>query len=571
MKLPFALAQFADFFSDESVRDAERHISDGRIGALEEVEKKLWVCKYEESAMLYEIEIQLVGKKVKDFACDCSQPEKDCRHAYYALEELNGRLETELSEKTKKAEEKKKNVPPKPQTVRNIIQNAEPEELKKFVIDLCSSNKNFEMAVRARFGLDAIGQDIEATSKEIFAKLLTKARTGYGDINAKGWEQLLTFLDGIKFKIENCFQNQNFANALEFWFCYTHFILRLHRNDWSVGKKLEKRRHFSTEFLKTIHPLIVAPELKEKLHKYLLNLAQTYVKLEESQPILFYAFKEKIFTEENTIELLASVRESLSKSSLYFEEQYYLELLEISFLHRLKRYEEARRILRAKRRNSTLFVNAIFNCIEKEDYDEAKYLIEQGKLNYTDSEVGFELLKLEFAIAEKLNSVGDIKTLAFKMLLTSNIKHYLDVLYKHDITNDEIDKITKQYEAKISDSESRKVLGYIYFKKQDWDAILKLIEKTNDLELFGEYGKKLYELDAEKTKNRMRDLLIKFLNAYAGSMPVERIYNMFTELKQADCEPLVKYMAKQITTEFKSRHYLKSRLYDFLTREEIYS
>jgi hypothetical protein len=418
MKLPFGLSQFADFFSDESIADAEVHLSEGRIGSLTELEKKLWICKYEEGAQIYEIEIQLVGKKVKDFACDCSLREKDCRHAFYAIEELNERFKDETDAKLKKAEDKKKNTPIKPQTIRNIIQSVDAEELKKFVIDVGSSNKNFEMAVRARFGLDAEGQNIETSSKEIFAKLIAKARTSYGDINPKGWEQLVTFLDGIKFKIENCFEHQNFANALEFWYCYTHFILRLHRSDFSLGKKLEKRRQFSNEFLSVIHPMIIAPELKEKLRVYLLALAQNYVKLAESQTIVNYAFKEKIFTEENTLELLASIREALSKSSLYFEEQFYLELLEINFLYRLNKHEEARRILRAKKRNTNLYLNAVYNCIEKEEYDEAKFLIEQGKQMYNESEVIFGFQRLEYAIAEKQNNVDEIKTLAYKILQT---------------------------------------------------------------------------------------------------------------------------------------------------------
>ena len=43
MKLPFGLSQFADFFSDESIADAEVHLSEGRIGSLTELEKKLWI------------------------------------------------------------------------------------------------------------------------------------------------------------------------------------------------------------------------------------------------------------------------------------------------------------------------------------------------------------------------------------------------------------------------------------------------------------------------------------------------------------------------------------------------
>lgn len=571
MKLPFGLSQFADFFSDESIADAEVHLSEGRIGSLTELEKKLWICKYEEGAQIYEIEIQLVGKKVKDFACDCSLREKDCRHAFYAIEELNERFKDETDAKLKKAEDKKKNTPIKPQTIRNIIQSVDAEELKKFVIDVGSSNKNFEMAVRARFGLDAEGQNIESSSKEIFAKLIAKARTSYGDINPKGWEQLVTFLDGIKFKIENCFEHQNFANALEFWYCYTHFILRLHRSDFSLGKKLEKRRLFSNEFLSVIHPMIIAPELKEKLRVYLLALAQNYVKLAESQTIVNYAFKEKIFTEENTLELLASIREALSKSSLYFEEQFYLELLEINFLYRLNKQEEARRILRAKKRNTNLYLNAVYNCIEKEEYDEAKFLIEQGKQMYNESEVIFGFQRLEYAIAEKQNNVDEIKTLAYKMLIASNQKRFLDVLYEHNISVTDIEKLTKLYEAKMSDSESREVLAYIYFKKEDWEAIIKLIEKTNDIEVFGEYALKLYEIDPEKTKNRILNAFIKFLKTSSGSSLVERLHNVFYELKNSECMPLIKFLAKGITTEFKTRHYMKTRFYEFLTREEIYA
>ncbi len=571
MKLPFALDKFSDFFSEESVTDAEVHLSEGRIGSLEEIEKKLWLCKYEEGAQLYEIEIMLVGKKVKDFACDCGLPEKDCRHAYYAFEELNGRFEEARDNKVKQAEDKKKNAPIKPQTVKNIIQNVEFEELKKFVIDVSSSNKNFEMAVRARFGLDADGQNIETSSKEIFSKLITKARTSHGDINPKGWEQLVTFLDGIKFKIENCFQQKNFSNALEFWYCYTHFILRLHRSDFSIGKKLEKRRQFSNDFLATIHPLIVAPELKEKLRKYLLTLAQAYIKLAESQAIVNYAFKEKIFTEENNLELLDSIREALSKSSLYFEEQFYLELLEINFLYRLNKNDEARKILRVKKRNSNLYLNAVYNCIEREEYIEAKYLIEQGKLYYSEPEVSFGFLRLEYDIAVKQNNVAEIKDLAYQMLITSNQKSFLDVLYEHNISAEGIEKLTKVYESKMSDSESREVLAYIYFRKEDWESIIKMIEKTNDVELFGEYAEKLYAIDPEKTKNRFLDTFIKFLKTSSGSSFVERLHNVFYELFDTDCKPLVKFLAKGITLEFKTRHYLRTRLYEFLTRDEIYA
>ena len=569
MKLPFALAKFSDFFSDESVADAEAHISDGRIGSLEEIEKKLWICKYEEGAQLYEIEIMLVGKKVKDFACDCGLIEKDCRHAFFALEELNERFEDAIDSKIKLAENKKKKAPIKPQTIKNIIQSVEFEELKKFVADVSSSNKNFEMAVRARFGLDAEGQNIETSSKEIFTKLIAKARTSYGDINPKGWEQLITFLDGIKFKIENCFQHQNFANALEFWYCYTHFILRLHRSDFSVGKKLEKRRQFSNDFLAAIHPMVVAPELKEKLRQYLLTLAQAYVKLAESQTIVNYAFKEKIFTEENTLELLGSIREALSKSSLYFEEQIYLELLEINFLYKLNKNEEARRILRVKKRNSNLYLNVVYNCIEGEDYNEAKFLIEQGKLMYTEPEISFGFHRLEYALALKQNNVSEIKNLAYKLLITSNQKSFLDVLYEHNVSGETLEKLTKVYEAKMSDSESREVLAYIYSKKEDWEAIIKLIEKTNDVELFGEYAKELYAIDAEKTKERFLSAFIKFLKTSSGSSLVERLHSVFQELFHRETEPLVKFLVKGITVEFKSRHYLRTRLYAFLTREEI--
>jgi len=114
-------------------------------------------------------------------------------------------------------------------------------------------------------------------------------------------------------------------------------------------------------------------------------------------------------------------------------------------------------------------------------------------------------------------------------------------------------------------------LAYIYFKKKDWEAIIKLIEKTNDIEVFGEYALKLYEIDPEKTKNRILNAFIKFLKTSSGSSLVERLHNVFYELKNSECMPLIKFLVKGITTEFKTRHYMKTRFYEFLTREEIYA
>lgn len=188
---------------------AEALLDHEGVQGLTEVEPNLWTAQ----ADGYEIEVQANSRRATAATCECDlyQEQGLCEHIIAALLYLRARQQE--AQEAKKQNEARPSAPTR-LTTGTVLDHASHEELASFVRDYARSNRNFAIALKARFASAVPDMRSEDKYLQVLQTTLSAVRKPDRRITVRGAQRLLKVLNELQAQGQLALSQKAFLDAL---------------------------------------------------------------------------------------------------------------------------------------------------------------------------------------------------------------------------------------------------------------------------------------------------------------------------------------------------------------------
>ncbi|GAB3337091.1 hypothetical protein GCM10027299_47810 [Larkinella ripae] len=339
---------------------------------LEQASDTHWNAEVEGSEV-YSVEIQLAGRTIADFFCDCPAEIPACPHTVAVLFALRETLNQS------KANRKKS---PQKLTVENLLQKVTTDELRQFVVAYAASDKTFASRLQLHFADKDERIDVGKHYTELVRKAI-KTHSTRGFVESRSAARLAREMTQILAGGKQLLARQNYRDALTIArVVLVELMAVLQQSDDSAGHLGDA----VSETLKVLHPLAESAEtaqpLRDQLFDFLADQLQQPVYFgfgDFGRQLLDAAFELALKRHEPTTFLALIDRLlPLHQGSPSDYPQSLLRTTRIRFLKALGRTHEAAALIRASLDLVEVRREAVSEAIEALHYDRARALIEDG-------------------------------------------------------------------------------------------------------------------------------------------------------------------------------------------------
>ncbi|MBK8564675.1 MAG: hypothetical protein IPN76_15410 [Saprospiraceae bacterium] len=222
----------------------EKLLDESKLTRLFENEPHLWIAQVDG----YEVEIQISPSRVRAYSCECDQfgREKMCGHVAAGLIGLR-RKRFELAAEPKQPA-KTKPLTYQKLTINAILDNVTQDELAAFVRSFARTNKQFSLALRAKFAIKVPLFDNHGKFNQLLDAAIQSYRKANDRISASGVIQLQNLLEELQGQADDALALEHFA---ECWAMLSAIVGRFS----PILKKLDGdeeplKKHIQQTFLK---------------------------------------------------------------------------------------------------------------------------------------------------------------------------------------------------------------------------------------------------------------------------------------------------------------------------------
>jgi thymidylate synthase len=570
MKLNFSLDDLEKYINDDILEAADNLDTSFAMKGLRELEKGLWAGKFDDDKELVETEVLIQGSKVKSSTCECIsyQNTSICGHVVMTMIAVRRRrqLLKEGIQQAKQRIQTEKEQNPK-LTTTTILKKADINQLLDFIADYARNDKQFALALKARFAGDVMTGNIAEHYKTLIDNTLKSVKNTKGKITPKGWLQVFTMLDELRQKADAYFKTGELYSSYDLIQLSLPLLHRLMRSSDGPKVKLEKRQLHLVVLLRGFTQVLLSPELSDKIWilmttEYALNARHPFAEI-LFEWLLTVADKDIIKTEK----LLEIIENQLNTRAIQLEERDRLLTQKIQVLQKAGRVEDASRMILSLAENPDIFTFAIQNAIENGDLALAKSLCLNG-LNVfkRDKETLDKLETALLIIAQKQKDTEGIVFYAEKCFLTSLDTVYYDILKHNNITKEQIENIIQSIENQTYRIEKRDALAYIFTQEKQYDRLEKLITELQSLELLRRFGVELWHQNPTNALNIHKKIIYEYLSTHLGRPPAMRIRSVLEKHLADNGKELAERLIENLKNDFPERYSLKEEL-DYMMEE----
>lgn len=247
------------------------------IQSFEQIGKSNWEFTLKHEDTTYKIKIKSSETTVSKTQCTCEsyQNDKMCAHVFACFFELRKQIEILKQKKNEATKERKRTTRNKTGVkISDFISKLTEQELKAFVRKYAANDKKFAASLKARFARKMINQSNESVYKSILDSII-------GPIRIKDQKIGSAELRNFEYVTSELIQQYEDAISLQ---QYTEgfFILKailnkgcyIHHNSKKESEKIMELIIKIHTFLDELFYCPLAPELRQKLYKFALDLAQ---------------------------------------------------------------------------------------------------------------------------------------------------------------------------------------------------------------------------------------------------------------------------------------------------------
>ncbi len=553
----FLLNEIELHIDDSLVEQAEKLLEANAISQLIETEKHLWIATVEDD-FSYEIEIQITPSKIKAYTCDCNAfaHKEVCTHITAGLLKL--RKQQQRNEKKKKQPKKIKK--PKKLTTNSILKNINADDLIAFVRSYARDNRNFAIALKARFASAVNLEDSEEKYIQLMDTAINNAQTQASKISARASAVLHRFTTSLFEQAEDAIIEKNYAEGIFILKAIVLKIMPLLK--WMEGSKKDMILLINTclNSFKSLIDADIAPQLRTLIWNFAFDQSRKSFyrnnKLEDSIYDLLLAYAN---TSEKNQQIIAAIDDDLKSKTA--TENLNLLLIKMSLLEKEKRMEEFQLLIKENLSNPNLLLVAVQKSLKSQQLSYAKHLAKHGASISTEQEhlYRFKVSLLEIAKLQKKQS--DIIKYANECFLLGFELEYL-LLLKQEVKDWKSTKeiLISQIQTLPFSLAKRDVLAAIFELEKDYPALLNYVSSTRSVDLLNKYSTILLDFDNEKTSVAYINILSEYLQNHIGRQAAVKVRTMLERLQINKEHKLVEKLLLHFRKEFSERHSLMEEL-----------
>jgi hypothetical protein len=556
----FLLRQIEGAVDECSWTQGEQLVENNAVQKLEEPEKELWVAEVEQ----YETEVRLKGQKVLEGTCECERYLDIglCGHIVATLLVLRRQLQNRKSERQKKKQQRQKQ--PQKLTTKTVLENVELEELASFVREYARTNRNFAIALKARFASAVEAMDSQDKYAQLLDTTIKAVRKSDREITLRGSQRLLKVLTELKRQSEAAQAEGDFLTVAVIAKTIIGKITPLLRK--TSGKKAALRQHVTDAF-DILHQLLAqqpAPRLKQQLWAYALE--EHGKRTFRSQQIDLYFFKLMLQLAQDT-QQLSTLLEKLDEHIDTYEQEDRplapLLLQKVSTLEKAGREEAARQLMERNLTQPDVLEYAIRQAQGKQQTHRVKALAQTGlRLDPPQGTRG-RLEKLLLDIAQREDDQTAIVQYALLRFYDTLDLQYYQLARQHSLPSDWpaiVEEVWAKLEALPFSQKLRDTRARLLILEEDWSGLMAYTEALESLDLLAFADEHLLPRFPQRTKQLYEALIREYARHHLGRQTARRIRNALERLQLIGAAPLARRLLDDFRGNYGERHTLMEEL-----------
>lgn len=557
----FPLKNIERHLDETSLLRGEELLADQRVQSLTEIERHLWIAKVRDER-LYEVEAKISPSRVLAATCECERYGDIgiCEHLA-ALFLLLRRRQTAKKEERKAKRQARKS--PRKLTTGAVLDSISHEELAAFVRQYAKTNRNFALALKARFAPQVSLEETREKYVQLLESAISMARKANRGISVRGSRKIYKLLVEIQSQIDDAIARRYYADAFHIIQSViekiTPLLKKLERNQEEIQTQVEQAFRALEEIVRA-QP---APALKAEIWEYCLAETSKLRFRSNGLDRRFFRTMLHLADERHKKEQLV---EALSVSLYKYESEGRnpapVLLLQLEILELMDQPEEMQRLFDRYLAEPDILRYAVRQAMRKSNLARAKMLAQSGLQRQLPAGVRAEMETILLEIAEKERDASAIIDLSFRRLLRSK-----DIRYARKI-REWTDVQWPAYRRKAIDAlqdepfsvERQQLIAQILTEDKQWESLLRHLETARSLELLQQFDEPLLPRYRQAVYDLYRKMLAEYIRHHLGRKPSARIRHTLHHLTEIKADDLVEELVALFRNEYPERHTLMEEL-----------
>lgn len=545
----------ASFAQGEALYDA------GEVHGLFELESNLWLA----TSAGFEVEVQLSPSRVVAGTCECDayQERQMCGHIAAVLLVLRQRQQA----KPRKRKLAKRPAPPKKLTTGIILDQVDPQELIGFVRDYARTNRNFAIALKARFASSVSNLDSKDKYLQLLDTAISAVRKPDRQITVRGVQRLSKVIQELDQQILQAIEAGDFLEAVNIAQSIIEKISPVLSK--ATTRKADLRQQLINIFERLLYltQQSPAPGLLQRLWD---DSCAEYDKLTyrtKGLDLYFFKLMFRVAKEPAQLEtLLAILEEQSGKYASGAQSGPDYLLLSIAVLERLGRPTEAQHLMEQNLNTPDVLSYAIQQAQERGNRPREKALAQTGLRLDLPEAYQQQLEDLLLRIAEAEGEAEQIRHYALRRFFqTLGLSDYRKAQRatpapeRSELLSATLAQLRQQpYSARTRDA-----IAQLLQLEEAWPVLIAYVEEVQSLDLLEAVSHSLMP----RYPGRVRAVYAKLLQAYAqhyvGKKTASRIGQALDHLIELGAEGFAREVADQLRQGHPERHTLMAELQRF--------
>ena len=552
--------------NDEILLEGERLIATLAVKRLEEFERNLWVSQIMDDQE-YEVEVMLVGRKVKATTCDCESTNDTpiCSHIAATLLSI---LKIKKQQESKKKVRTSTSTVPKKLTTTSILKSVTTDELHDFLREYARNNKTFSLALKAKFvGKVQVSNDLEKYD-HLIESCINSVSKNTRKISISGMRQILAMLNELHDQVDQNILVKNYLEAFLISKAIFNNIIPILQRE-ADGKK-DLAVAISQQFLsfKDLAVSKIPPALSEEIwaytcERFLKSLFFTYEIPDQFLSILQILGN----THERQLHLIEIIDQAIDEGTLLQHTAVNLISTKIAFLEKLGKEDEIEKVVNENLAHLDILILAVENSLRSNNLSRGKQLATSGlqKEPTTQQKAMLEEYLLEISILQ--NDMESTYDLAINRFTSTHDFTFFEMAKKAVASNWESVRTTLIEQMKLGkfSIEKRNIIAEIYANEKMFEELLDYISNIRSLELLRKYDSLLFEFDDKKTNKLYTKIIGSFLRSHIGRQTSVTVRSIITHLVNQDRKKLASQLVQLCRNDFAERRSLMEELASFST------
>ena len=559
----FRLQNLEAHLDETSLLHGEQLLQEGKVSELLEAERHLWLAQVEEDR-IFEVEVNISPSKVTAASCECERfrLQRMCGHVAAVLfklrQELTNKAKTIISTPTR-AED----ASPRRLTTGVVLEQVSHEDLVAFVRQYAKTNRNFSIALKARFAPEVSDMDSKEKYLQLLDTTISAARRPDRTFNSRGSNSIYKVLLEVEQQMEDAIAQRHLAEAVVVAQSVIEKATPLLRKTQYLQEELRQQVRAAFEVLRQVLSDSPPPSLREAIWEY--GFMEGTRIIYRSNQVDQYFFRLLLFMADNPKkkeQLLELLEDQITR--YYFEKRDIAPVLlqKLTLLEKLGKTEELQEFIQRHITNEEIIYFSVKQAMQGRDFKHAKMLAQTALDNNVSKNIAAEMEEALLQIAQEENDVENLQLYAQRRLLaTWNVKYYQ--LLKQTFPENwqaESGKILAAVKKLPYSTAKQRLLAAIYQEEEHYPALLEHLQQAKSLDLAREFGLELIRYDAELAFQLYNDLFYHYLKNHVGRKPSEKIRLIIHQLYEKNQEELAENLIENLRTEFPERHSLMEEL-----------